>query len=190
MKARLLAKLMNNCGYYPNNNEEYIAMGSTLCHDLISVNKKTLQIKYALDTFKQGRACLLEKDSKNLLFVWDKFQELIDSGQIHDIINGQDEIENPLPVYTFKDGALIKTFTDKYGWPNTTINGDVMYDNTHFKTEKEAVEKAIREYSAGVNIMQERVSDCKERLNKAEDLLKEYERYLDQFQLMKQKITA
>jgi hypothetical protein len=72
-----------------------------------------------------------------LLFIWDKLQGLIDSGGIHDIIYGNDEIEKPLRVYYVKDGEVRITYTDAFGWPNTTISGELMYENTYFKTLEE-----------------------------------------------------
>ena len=73
MKARLLTKLLNNTGYRVNNNKDYIAVGSPLCHDLISVNKQTLKVKYALDTFREGRKCFEETSTQSekteLLFI-------------------------------------------------------------------------------------------------------------------------
>ena len=99
MKARLLKKILNDPGYSIANYRDYIAVGSSLCHDLIKVDVKTLKLTYALDTFKQGRRSL-EKDGKSqLLFIWDKLQELIDNGEINSIINENDIIENPLPVF-------------------------------------------------------------------------------------------
>ena len=56
MKARLLKKLLNDTGYAVSNHDEYIAVGSPLCHDLISVNKQTLNLKYALDTWRDANA--------------------------------------------------------------------------------------------------------------------------------------
>lgn len=155
MKARLLRKILNDTKYIVNNNDDYIAVGSPLCHNLISVDKRALKLKYALDTWHEGRKALLNTRDE-LLFIWDKLQELIDNGQIVDIIVGHDEIENPLPVYTVKDGKLIKSFTDKYGWPNTTIDGEIMYENTWFKTEMEAINYGIADSKAGLRIMEER----------------------------------
>jgi hypothetical protein len=58
MKARLLTKLLNDTKYNVNNNRDYIAVGSPMCHNLISVNKKTLKLEYALDTFHEGRKAI------------------------------------------------------------------------------------------------------------------------------------
>lgn len=176
MKARLLKKILNNTGYIVNNNEEYIAVGSPLCHDLFSVNKKTLCLKYALD--RGGRSAMLNKGDKDgnneMLFIWDKLQELIDNGQIHDIITGQDELENPLPVFTVKEGELIQTFTDKYGWPNTTINGDLMHDNDYFKTKEEAIAYGIKECEYWIKYSEERLIEDQEKIDKRKQRIADY----------------
>lgn len=164
MKARLLTKLLNNTGYNVNNNRDYIAVGSPLCHDLISVNKKTLKVEYALDTFHEGRKCLERKDTTELLFIWDKLHELVESGEIKDIIEGNDEIENPLPVYTVDEGKLIETFTDKYGWPNKTIEGETMYENTYFKTRGEAIKYGIKEAEVGIKQDTQRQKELENKL--------------------------
>jgi hypothetical protein len=166
MKARLLKKILNDTKYTCNNNTDYIAIGSPLCHDLISVNKKTLKLKYALDTWNEGRAGLVKENKEEILFIWDKLQELINSGQIQEIINGSDEIENPLPVYTVKNGELIQSFTDKYGWPNTTMDGFIMYENEWYKTRQEAIEYGISEYNAGLSILGRRKEEAQNELNK------------------------
>lgn len=157
MKARLLKKLLNDTGYSVSNHEDYIAVGSPLCHDLISVSKSTFKLKYALDTWRNGRESLKKDHQKELLFIWDKLRELINNGEIQDIMNGQDTVENPLPVFTCDRGKLISTFTDKYGWPNTTINGDLMYDNTYFDNKKAAIKYGIKEAQAYIRMVNEKV---------------------------------
>lgn len=182
MKARLLKKLLNDTGYAVSNNRDYIAVGSPLCHDLISVNKETLKVKYALDTFREGRKCLEGKSNSKgeneLLFIWDKLHELIENGQIHDIINGKDVIENPLPVFTVKDGKVIESVTDKYGWPNTDDDGVCMYENTHFPTAKQAIEYGISEYNAEKENVIRRIEEIESDLSKAKERLSTYESYI------------
>jgi len=174
MKARLLTKLLNDTKYTVNNNRDYIAVGSPMCHDLISVDKKTLKIRYGLDTFLEGRKSLEGKTNAELASIWDKLHELIENGQIKDIIDGVDEIENPLPVFTIEDGKLVETCTDKYGYPNTTISGEIMYENTHFKTREEAIKHGIEEYEAGVRIMSRRLKELEEDVSKVKnEIIKE-----------------
>ena len=99
-----------------------------MCHDLISVDKETLKISYALDTFKKGKDSL---NSEVLLNIWNKLEELISNGRIQYYIEGEDKLDVHLPVFTFDDdGNTIGTITDEYGWPNTTIDGKLMYENS------------------------------------------------------------
>ena len=44
MQSRKLRELLGNPGYTITNHKKYIAVGSQLCHDLISVDKETLKI--------------------------------------------------------------------------------------------------------------------------------------------------
>lgn len=178
MKARLLKKILNDTEYCVNNNREYIAVGSPICHKLISVDKKTLQIKYALDTFHQGRESLRNPE---LVFIWDKLTELIASGEIKDIIEGDDVIETPLTVWTFEDGKLIETHTDKYGYPNTTFDGFIMYENTHFLIKQDAIKKGIREYQAAIEAFERMVAQNKKKLEECQEELAKYEKYLSHF---------
>ena len=186
MKARLLKKILNDPGYAVSNNRDYIAVGSPLCHDLFSVNKETLKIKYALDTFRDGRKCFEEtsrqSEKTELLFIWDKLHELVENGQIQKIINGKDEIENPLPVFTVDDGKLIESVTDKYGWPNTDDDGICMYENTHFPTAKQAIEYGITEYKACEESTLRRIKELEDDLLKFKERLGKYRGYVSHLQ--------
>jgi hypothetical protein len=186
MKARLLKKLLNDTGYSVSNNRDYIAVGSPMCHDLISVNKDTLQVKYALDTFREGRKCFEEtsrqSEKTELLFIWDKLHELIENEQMKDIINGKDEIDNPLPVFTVENGQLVESCTDKYGWPNTDDNGICMYENTHFSTKEEAIKYGIEDAIAGQNIYNRRIKDLEEDLSKAKAEVEKFKGYVSHLQ--------
>ena len=194
MKARLLRKLLNNTEYSVSNHREYIAVGSPLCHDLINLNKQTLKVKYELDTYREGRKCLEKKSNSNeeneLLFIWDKLTELVETGQIHDIINGKDEIENPLPVFTVVEGNLIESITDAYGWPNTDDNGICMHNNTHFPTAEQAIAYGIKEYKAGESMALSRIGELKDKLAETRKKLAKYRSYIEHFVGMQNKPGA
>jgi hypothetical protein len=177
MKARKLKALLNNTGYAVMNKEDRICIGSSLCSDLITVNKKTLKINYALD--RDGRKNLESRGRDELVFIWDKLQELIDNGEIKDIIEGVDVIENPIVVFTVDDGKLISTTTDKTGWPNVTAEGDMMYDNTYFRSKKEAIKYGIAEYTAGLKNSLEWLRDKTKALNEINDRIDMYEKYIE-----------
>lgn len=175
MKARKLNKILNNPGYIIADYGEYIGIGSSMCHDLIKLDEETLNIKYALDTFREGRKAL---KNVTLLFIWDTLIELIENGEIEDILFENDEMENPLPVYTFEDGELVKSFTDKYGWPNTTFDGKLMYNNTHFKTPAEAIEQGIKEYTASLEWAEKSKSQKENELHKIKDRIETLQEYI------------
>ena len=164
MKARVLKSILNNTQYIVHSSNEYIAIGSPLCSDLISVNKRSLHLKYTLDGYREGRKALVKKNYEELLFIWDKLQELIDNGQIIDIIRGVDILENPLPVYTVKEGKLIETTTDAYGWPNVTVSGELMYDNTYFNNRADAIQYGIKDVEAGLKMLDNRKAETEQGL--------------------------
>lgn len=172
MQARKLKALLNNTGYTVAFYDTYIGIGGPLCHDLIRLDIENGNIKYALDTWRKGRESVLHHEE--LTFIWDKLQELVDSGDINDIINNNDVIENPLPVYTVKDGKLLCTTTDAYGWPNTTVEGYMMHDNDYFKTIGEAVEYGIKEYEYRAKGMEERIEEVEKELDRLKWHKQEY----------------
>jgi len=141
MKARELQKYLNTSRTV-HETKDNICVASAICHKLITIDKKTLKLKYALDAFNEGRESL--KDDE-LLSIWDKLQGLIDSGKIKYYIDGVDKIDKKLPVYWCDNGILKEDFTEKYGWPNVTQSGELMYDNTHFKTSREAIKSGLKD---------------------------------------------
>lgn len=185
MKARKLKHLLNDTGYCVNNNRDYIAVGSPMCHDLFKIDKKTLKLTYALDFNKEGRESLVNKTREGkeneLLFIWDKLTELIETGQIQEIIDGNDEIENPISVFSVRDGELIEEFCeeDMFGYPHPTHTGYTMYNNTHFRTKEEAIEEAIEDYKCSVNIIAEGIKDLESTIKERKNRLNEYQGYVD-----------
>jgi len=161
MKARLLRKLLNDTPYTISDHAEYIAVGSSLCHNLIAVDKNTLKVTYAFDTFRKGRGSI---QSERLGAIWDKLHELIATGDMVHIMVGRDELDVELPVYTTEGGELVETVTDEYGWPNTTIDGQIMYENTHFATPNEAIDEGMKDKCAGIENCREIIQETRDRL--------------------------
>ncbi len=166
MRARLLKKLLNNTKYHVHETSEHICIGSPLCSDLISVRKDNLKMRYALDTFREGKKSLRGGE---LLFIWEKLEELIITGEIQEIINGEDVIENPLPVFICDENyEITSSVTDVYGWPNTDIKGVLMYDNTWFPTKKEAMKRAISDCEHTIRYSTESLVEYQEKVSKIE----------------------
>jgi hypothetical protein len=165
MKARALKKILNDTGYIIHETSELICVGSPLCHDLISIRKDTLKMRYALDAFHKGKASI---GNGELLAVWETLERLIATGEIHKIIAGKDVLENPLPVFSHDGDEIIHSFTDEYGWPNTDIEGRLMYDNTWFATEKEAIARAISDCQGAIRWRTGRVEELRAAIAKLE----------------------
>lgn len=54
------------------------------------------------------------------------------------------------------------------GWPNTDIDGNQMYDNTHFLTEAEAWKRVIADADAHVELETRHVQHLRQTLQAAE----------------------
>lgn len=166
MKARALKKILNDTGYIVHETDEKICIGSPLCHDLISFGKADMQLRYALDTYRKGKQSLRHDE---LLFIWEKLEQLIASGEIHELITGQDVIDKPLPVFTHGDDyQIIESVTDEYGWPNTDITGRLMYDNTWFKTRRAAIKRAISDCSSSIKWREESAQEKRAQITELE----------------------
>lgn len=76
-----------------------------------------------------------------------------------------DVFSQSLPVWTFNGGDIIEKQCEEYGWPNCTHDGEMMYDNRHFKTREEAVKEAIEEAESGLRFSMTQVKIESERLN-------------------------
>ena len=73
MKARSLQKLLNT-NRTVQELQDKICISSYWVQDLISVDKKSLKLSYAMDTFHEGKKAL---KSKELEQIWDKLDEMI-----------------------------------------------------------------------------------------------------------------
>jgi hypothetical protein len=180
MKARKLRKLLNNTDYTIQQDGEKICIGGAYCNDLISVNMETLEIKTA-SHIDGGRAGLRHDE---LVMIWDKLIELIKNGEIKDIIEGKDEIANPLAVYTVQDGELKECITDEYGWPNVTDDGFLMYENQYFRTKEAAIQRGIEDLECQIISSKELIDEYVDKLKKRKDLIKESEKRMRELKEM------
>lgn len=172
MKARLLKRLLNDTGYIVHETETHICIGSPLCHDLISVQKDNLELRYALDTFREGKRSIRTPE---LILIWEKLEGLIASAEISAVIDGQDMLDKPLPVFSHDHHFnIVQSVTDEYGWPNTTIDGRLMYDNVWFKTEAEAIQRALSECQSGIQWREGKLAEMRAEIASMEQVVIEY----------------
>ena len=153
MQARKLKKLLDT-GYIVQNCGEYAAIGSPYIHDIIKIDKQTLKIEV-------DRHILLNDKMENLIA---KIKELRENGTLRDILNGKDEITEPLPVFMYRGDQIVESKTDSYEWPNTDDDGYLLYENTTFKTREECLAYAIRDLSYSFKSISEQLDQAKEEV--------------------------
>lgn len=85
------------------------------------------------------------------------------------IASGNDELFDPIEVYTFRKNKIVKTFTERneFGWPHHDNEGWLMYENTSFRTEKECQEDAILDLLCGINILSENLLNQMDEMKKS-----------------------
>ena len=175
MKARALKHYLNDTKYIVCQNKTNICIGSPYISELIKINKKTLKLSCAEIYSENGEPNFIIPELNEIYY---KLKKLVDLGQIQEYLNGDDEIENKLPVYKEEDGEIIKTYTDAYGYPNLTIDGYLMYDNLYFKDKKLCKEYAINSYLRSISYdneyIQQRLKDIENLTNQIND----YQNYL------------
>jgi len=58
-----------------------------------------------------------------------------------------------------------------FGWPNKTTDGEMMFFNTHFRTEKEAWDSINRSWEAGVSLDANALQNARNDVAKWEKIL-------------------
>lgn len=152
MKARLLRKWLNDTGYHVclSDCETKICIGSAYMSSIFELNIKSLKLisKLEPDGIYKG-------NNLEFHFIWNKLLQLIESGEIQQVLNGDDEIENGIPVFTIMYGRLFESVTDKFPTQSEFMNcvtkeGFTIHFNTWFRTKKEAIDYGIKDCMLGI----------------------------------------
>lgn len=83
------------------------------------------------------------------------------------LVTTQDQFGERLVVDTFDGGSIIEKRCDARGWPTVTHDGEVMYENSHFETRAEAVERALANALAAQRSLEDRIAGLRDDLQKA-----------------------
>lgn len=108
----------------------YIAIGSPYIHDLIRITPDA--VVSSRDRFKPG---------SDLKRYWDALTQAQATGELQWIIDEPDEIGPVVPVWTYSRGRVQKKWCETPGWPNTTTDGLMMYENAFFPSRSEALKR-------------------------------------------------
>ncbi|MFL9611055.1 hypothetical protein ACKF11_13290 [Methylobacillus sp. Pita2] len=80
------------------------------------------------------------------------------------LLQQEDQHDSLISAYTYTDDAIIEVQCVQVGWPNTTVDGLLMYDNTYFENKLDAVKKAKASYLYGLQSYESTKADLENRL--------------------------
>jgi hypothetical protein len=156
------------------NRDNVICIGSGYIHDIIviSFDGKIIK-KYKNGVYNDGWST-----NENLK----RYQEemIIDeeNGELKKLIDLKDDFKVLLPIFTVDDGVLIETFCEKYDFPNTTIEGYLIYENTFFKTREEAIDYGLRDCKSYIKILEEGKQELEEEISKKNERINMFQKRL------------
>lgn len=90
------------------------------------------------------------------------------SEEIVSLIQAVDVFQETVPVFTFEGAEIVEKRCEALGWPNVTTEGDLMYENTYFRTRELAAAKAKASASSGLQFFKRRVADLSLQLEAAQ----------------------
>jgi len=117
-----------------------ICIGSEYIHDIITIGFKGKLIKVWNDV---GTRSELQRIITELTA--DE-----QTGELKRLVDKVDIFGELFPVYTYENGRVFLKWCEHYRWPNVTTDGYIMYENTYFKDEKEAIKACRESAKAGI----------------------------------------
>lgn len=142
--------------------EKGICIGSGYAHDLAVINPSTGELA----------------DNQTFSGFTKRFYpELANATpeELLSLIQQVDTFSAAIPVYTYCDGEIIEKRCEVAGWPNTTHDGLLMYENT-FSTDKKVViawakrnaRSLVRHTAEYIVRLQQQLADAQAELLRAE----------------------
>lgn len=142
---------------------EDLAIGSAYIPDALVISKEGAVVK-------QFGSSVAE---------FDRYRDQIfaDPAAFQRLMAEPDTFGASIPVYSFQDGKLVTQQCEKFGWPNNTHGGQLMYENQHFESVALAVERAREDYAAAQSGLLNVIAEQESQLAETKDRLAKYERY-------------
>ena len=82
------------------------------------------------------------------------------SGELKAWFHVRDTFGPLIYVYTIDNGRVIRKECEEFGWPNTTTDGMIMYENSHFLTYDEALKDLLNDTRLHVKYTAESFSEA------------------------------
>lgn len=98
-----------------------------------------------------------------------------------ELINKEDEFERSLPVYSEVHGEVREFYCEALGWPNTTHEGYLMFENTFFPDRKSCLEYVVEDAETCIVFTKRQIQELEVRVKDAKDFLERSEQRLRRY---------
>lgn len=138
-------------GHIVHVREDIIYIGSAYVSELAHINMNTGEI--------------VDKDN----FLYRNYIHLLQTppDKILAIIQEKDDFDQSIPVYRAEGDKIVTHYCEKVGWPNTTHEGILIYENEFFINEKDAFEYQKKDIATYINFLKEEVVGFEEKKQEA-----------------------
>ena len=161
--------------------EKGICIGSDYIHDIIVINDEGKFLKkYKNENYNDGWST-----NEKLKRYQEEMLADEATGDLKKLIEEPDVYGELFPVFTIKKGKLVETSCEKYGWPNLTVEGELMYENTFFKTKAKVVKYGIGECKGWIKMLDERKQELEKEVQEKQDKKEYYESCLGELNKIK-----
>ncbi len=153
-----------------SNSEEYsrkgICIGSPYIHDLIVIS---------LD----GRIIKADGSHANADIRRYVTEMLADPAKLREVVQAKDVFSAAIPVFTYDGCEVVQTACEQLGYPNTTHDGQIMYDNTHSVDKQRVIGWAKENAASDIRWKARRSAEIKTELAEWEASLKQSQADMD-----------
>lgn len=131
--------------------EEGLCIGTGYIHDLIVVGLDGVITK-RYDGGGNEELCRYQRELD------------ADPARARELLEAPDIFDNPITVYTYDGGEILEKQCLNLGWPNVTLDGQIMYTNRFSEDKAVVVDWAKRNADSGIKHCAEAVVEATRRL--------------------------
>ena len=118
-----------------------ICIGSAYCPKLITIDETNMNVEKSR-IVTEGE----------LLDIYNKLKEAEKQNTLRQTVESPNTYSTTYTVFYDNNGKIETTKCEKIGFPNVTLDGELMYDNSHFQTRKKALQYAQQTAKAGLRM--------------------------------------
>lgn len=130
---------------------DFLLIGSGMVSNLVTVNVKT------------GKVAENSTFSGLILKNYPELQKA-SAQDILAALQQQDVFEKNIPIFSFDDNGIIEDLCEEPGYPNTTHQGRLIYENTFFLERNKAVASAMEELTLWISLQEREIVKTEEEL--------------------------